>query len=186
MTAQRSSARVSARARTRHLTEAPVAEVGDTAISLAYEAGVSALRQQDTTLSNLRNRVTALLATAALVTSFGGGLGLGNANSADGPAFPVWAAVSLLIILFVIGVLFVLLQWPLRKWSYGLQPRLILDKATESRDIERIKRELAVDLGQAMEENADRIRLRFRFVQAAGVLLVAEVVIFVIGMVSIS
>jgi hypothetical protein len=161
--------------------------VGDTAISLAYDAGVSALRQQDTTLSNLRNRATGLFSTAALVTSFGGGLGLVNANLADGGAeFPAWAALALLIILIVIGVLFVLLQWPLKKWSYGPHPRLILDKATESTDIQRIKRELAVDLGQTMEENARRIRLRSRFLQASGVLLVAEVVIFVVGMVSVS
>jgi hypothetical protein len=186
LTAQRASARVAARARTRHPTEVPVPDVGDTAISLAYDAGLSALRQQDTTLSNLRNRATGLFSTAALVTSFGGGLGLINANMADGAEFPAWAVLALLIILIVIGVLFVLLQWPLKKWSYGPHPRLILDKATESTDIQRIKRELAVDLGQTMEQNANRIRLRSRFLQASVVLLVAEVVIFVVGMVSAS
>jgi hypothetical protein len=163
-----------------------VPEVGDTAISLAFDAGVSALRQQDTTLSNLRNRATGLLSTAALVTAFGGGLGLVNADSADVAQFPAWAAVAVLIILLLIGILFVLLQWPVKNWSFGLHPRLILDKATESSDVEHIKRELAVDLGRAMEKNAGRIRLRSRFLQAAGVLLVAEVVIFVIGVVTVS
>lgn len=168
------------------MTEAPAADVGDTAISLAYEAGVNGLRQQDTTLSNLRNRATGLFSTAALVTAIAGGLGLVLSASADGPEFPTWAVLALLIILLVIGVLFVLLQWPIKNWNLGLHPRLILDKATESTDIERIKRELAIDLGQAMEINAARIRLRSRLLQAAGVLLVADVVIFVIGMTSFS
>jgi hypothetical protein len=163
-----------------------VAHPGETAISLAYDAGVSALKQQDATLANLRNRATGVFSTAALVAVIGGGLGLIHLDPADGSVLPAWTAVVLLIILAIVGLLFVLIQWPVKNWSYGLHPRLILDRATESRDIERIKRELAIDLGEAMEENERRIRLGSRLLPAIGVLLVAEVVIFVIGMVTVS
>jgi hypothetical protein len=186
LTSQKAGTRIAARARTRHPTEAPVAHPGETAISLAYDAGVSALEQQDATLANLRNRATNVFSTAALVAAIGGGLGLIHLVPADGSVLPAWAAVALLIILIIVGVLFVLIQWPVKNWSNGLHPRLILDRATESRDIERIKRELAIDLGQAMEENERRIRLGSRLLPAIGVLLVAEVVLFVVGMVSVS
>src|SRR5918998_1535268 len=51
----------------------------DEALTLAYESTINALREQDSTLSNLRNRATGLLAAAAVGTSFTTALGLAGA-----------------------------------------------------------------------------------------------------------
>jgi hypothetical protein len=48
----------------------------DEALTLAYDSTINALREQDSTLSNLRNRATGLLAAAAVGTSFTTAFGL--------------------------------------------------------------------------------------------------------------
>src|SRR4051794_3473473 len=45
-------------------------------IKLAYEEARAALKEQDATLSNIRNRATGLLAAAAVGTSFAAAVGL--------------------------------------------------------------------------------------------------------------
>ena len=49
---------------------------GNESLEMAYDAGVAALKQQNDNLASLRNRSTGVLGAAALVTSFGGSLGL--------------------------------------------------------------------------------------------------------------
>ena len=45
-------------------------------IKLAYEEARAALKEQDATLSNIRDRATGLLAAAAVGTSFAASVGL--------------------------------------------------------------------------------------------------------------
>jgi hypothetical protein len=101
--------------------------VADDRLQLAYDAGVKALAQQDTTLSNLRNRTTALLTTAGLATSFAAGIGLINTNQSEGTVFPTWAAYTLLALLVVIGALSIFVLWPIKKFAFGPDSGIILN-----------------------------------------------------------
>src|SRR3954452_3505216 len=60
-------------------------------IKLAYEEARAALKEQDATLSNIRNRATGLLAAAAVGTSFAAAVGLLNTDPARGTVLPIWA-----------------------------------------------------------------------------------------------
>ncbi len=51
----------------------------DEVLTLAYDSTINALREQDSTISNLCNRATGLLAAAAVGTSFTTALGLAGA-----------------------------------------------------------------------------------------------------------
>ena len=53
---------------------------------LAYNASIDILKQQDSTLANMRNRASGLLATAALAASFSTSIGLFGAR-------PYWKQV---------------------------------------------------------------------------------------------
>lgn len=100
----------------------------DNRLQLAYDAGVKALAQQDTTLSNLRNRTTALLTTAGLATSFAAGIGLIKTSPSMGVIFPTWAAYTLLALLVLIGALSIFVLWPVKKFAFGPDSGKILDR----------------------------------------------------------
>jgi len=63
-------------------------------IKLAYEEARAALKEQDATLSNIRNRATGLLAAAAVGTSFAASVGLlcSTPTLQETPAWPMWAS----------------------------------------------------------------------------------------------
>src|ERR1700722_3746323 len=84
----------------------------DERLQIAYDAGAKFLAQQDTTVSNLRNRTTALLSSAAVATSFAAGLGLINTDPTKGAVFPHWAAYAMLGLLIGIGSLSLFILWP--------------------------------------------------------------------------
>lgn len=68
----------------------------DEVIRLAYDEARAALREQDATLANVRNRATGLLAAAAVGTSFGAAVGLLKTDPSRGYLFPRWAMWALL------------------------------------------------------------------------------------------
>jgi len=57
-------------------------------IKLAYEEARAGLKEQDSTLSNIRNRATGLLAAAAVATSFAAAVGLLNTDPGRGAVLP--------------------------------------------------------------------------------------------------
>ncbi|MFJ4722376.1 hypothetical protein [Streptomyces luteogriseus] len=81
-------------------------------ITLAYEAATEALKAQNHTLTNLRNRAAGLLASAALVTSFASTLGLTGRLSVEGRALPIWEVITLMALLILIGGLSMAVMWP--------------------------------------------------------------------------
>lgn len=149
--------------------------MNDKRLELAVNAGLANLKQQDTTFGNLRNRSAGVLTTAALVTTFAGGLGL-----IEKSRIPRWAALALLVVLVLIGVLVVAVQWPARVWSFGLDPGLILERVDSGYDEDGLHRYLARELKTAMSSNDKIIHKRGILYRIAAGLLMVEVVILAI------
>lgn len=154
----------------------------DVRLEMACDAGVSALKQQDATLGNVRNRATGILGVAALVTTFGGGIGLINTDPKSGPVFPSWAAISLLMVLLSIGILVMSVQWPVQRWSHGLHPILLLEKIDRGDELDLLRRDLVVELGNAMKSNRAVIVRCTRLYRLAAALLLVEVLVLGAGL----
>jgi hypothetical protein len=149
-------------------------------IRLAYDEARSALREQDTTLSNVRNRATALLAAAAVGTSFSATAGLLNTDRGRGQVFPEWAAWALLasVILMAIGVMGVL--WPVPTWSFGPSPRALLGRATE--DVDVVLQAAIEGMALAIASNDRLLKQRVAVYRATVVVLMLEIGLLVVAL----
>lgn len=154
--------------------------MADKRLEIASDAGVATLKRQGETLNSLRNRASAVLSVAALVISVGGGIGLVKAGASSGTAVPRWAGFSLLAVVVIIGILVVVVQWPVRKWAYGLSPGPVFELAKE-RDEDELRRALILLMVDAAKENEVVLSRRSKYYQIATALLVAEVFIFMLA-----
>ncbi len=147
---------------------------GDDRLQLAYEAGQAALAQQDATLGNVRNRTTGLLTTAGLATSFAAGIGLINTDPTKGVVFPVWAAITLLCQFAAIGIISVVVLWPVQ-FGFGPDSALILNMHDKNNGTDEILRFVTKELTDWRGKNARKIALRMKAFEAGCALLVAEI-----------
>ncbi len=149
-------------------------------IRLAYDEARTALREQDTTLANVRNRATALLAAAAVGTSFSATAGLLNTDPGRGHAFPEWAAWALLvvIVLIAIGVMGVL--WPVPAWTFGPSPRALLGRATEEVDV--VLYAAVEGMVLAIASNDRLLRQRVAVYRATVMVLMLEIGLLVVAL----
>jgi hypothetical protein len=161
---------------------APTNPGEDKRLELAYDAVVKRLAQQDTTLGNLRTRATALLSTAALVTSFSATLGLINTDPNKGPLLPRWAALALLGLLVVIAVCSVLIYWPVPGWGFGPSGAKIMERMELGQDVDAVRRYVTNELVAARDGNENTITRRARAYQWGVVALVVEVIVLVVGL----
>lgn len=152
--------------------------MSDKRLELAVEQGVDILKIQDTTLGNVRNRAAGTLAAASLVTSIAAGLAVKQNSTLS---VPKWTVLSLLGILVVIGISTVGVQWSVKRWGFGLDPRLILKRVDEGDDEDALSRYLIGQLIEAMKRNDGAINFRLKLYRLAATLLVAEVAVFAIG-----
>src|SRR5215469_5719554 len=163
-----------------HISPALVTEsaVSDKRLEFAVEQGVEILKIQDTTLGNVRNRAAGTLAAASLVTSIAAGLAVKQNSTLS---VPRWTVVTLLVILVIIGISTVGVQWSVKRWGFGLDPRLIVKRIDEGCDEDALSRYLIDELIEAMKRNDEAIKLRLKLYRLAATLLVAEVAVFAIG-----
>lgn len=159
------------------LNRGSVSGMNDKRLETAVDAGVAILKQQDATLRSLRNRAIGILTTAALVTAFAGSLGLIGKEQ-----FPRWAALLLLAVLVVLGALAIIIQWPIKRWAFGLDPRIILDRIGHGDDEDALYRYLAAELNTAIFENEHIIHSRGIAFRITGGLLIIEVIILAISL----
>lgn len=144
-------------------------------IKFAYDAAVNDLTRQDTTLGNLRNRSSAVLTIAALITSFAAGIGFIQTDPTKGSTFPNWAAITLLGLLAVIVVANVIIMWPI-DFDFGPDPHAFLRTCKNPAD-GPIDRELIVELIASSGLNSKKINDRVKLFQLAVFLLGVEVVV---------
>jgi hypothetical protein len=154
--------------------------VSDSRLELAYDACVNLLSVQDGTLANLQNRATGLLSVAALAPTFSTGVGLINRDPAKGPIFPEWASLLLLAILVAMGVLSMIVLWPVQsRWGYGIDPRVVLQKVQQEKTEDEIRQEITLEVVSALEENQKEIDLRSVCYRWGAGLLVIEIMVLV-------
>jgi len=153
----------------------------DERLQIAYDAAAKFLAQQDTTLSNLRNRTTALVSSAAVATSFAAGLGLINTDPTKGALFPHWAAYAMLVTLLAIGGLSLFILWPVKQFVFGPQSEVILADIRDSKSADEILARSIDQMNEGHERNASGIGSRMRAFRAAAPLLIAEVVVLILS-----
>jgi hypothetical protein len=154
--------------------------VANEVLKLAYEAAGDALKQQDSTLGNLRTRATGLLAAAAVGTSFVASVGLYKSQPGS-QTLPTWAEWSLLALTILIGASVMLTLWPTNSWNFGANPPALL--ASRAADIDDVYAHAAQAMVTGAEANDAMLRRRFlayRFGVAALILQVATLVLGVL------
>jgi hypothetical protein len=157
----------------------PTVPDGDTdkRLELAYDAGQKQLAMQDTTLGNVRTRANNLLAVAALFTSFAAGLGLINADKTKGPVISPCAAIALLIIVLLLGIMVIYVIWPVNGWVFVPSAAKIMDKYNEGADEEAIRKYVIQKMIEGGKKNDEALRDKQLMFRVAVILLVLEIVL---------
>lgn len=106
-------------------------------IRLAYDEARAALKEQDATLSNVRNRATGLLAAATVGTSLAASVGLLNTDVAHEAVLPAWAGWAIVGLVVSIGIGVMAVLWPSSAWSFGPDAAMLLSKADADGDAVR-------------------------------------------------
>ncbi|MEV7526181.1 hypothetical protein [Streptomyces sp. NPDC091371] len=155
-------------------TTTAVAGSPDGKYTLAYEAALLALTQQDATLANLRNRATGLFTVAAFITSFSSAIGL----ISEERSLSTGVVVGLVVAMAVIGVCAMVVLWPDDDWRFGPSPALLL-KA--SGDEPSIRHRATLGMITASEKNERTLKRRANWYRAGVVVLLVETMLVVAG-----
>lgn len=153
----------------------------DDVVRLAYDEARAALREQDATLGNVRNRATGLLGAAAVGTSFAAGVGLLNTDPGRGPVFPAWGGWGLLLLVVLVGAGVMVVLWPAPHWQFGPNARRLLDSA--GGDVDKVFAAATTAMIAASASNDRQLRLRMNAYRAAVVMLTAEVALLILIMI---
>jgi hypothetical protein len=150
--------------------------MGNEVIKLAYEEARAALKEQDATLANVRNRAAGLLAAASVVTSLAAAVGLLNVDPDRGPTFPTWAGWALVGLMVLIGAGVMAVLWPSQAWDFGPSPEIILANA-EGDDIDAVRGTATEAMLLASKSNDRKLTWRVHAYQATVLVLLLEVVL---------
>ncbi|MEU7514527.1 hypothetical protein AB0B13_21440 [Streptomyces sp. NPDC042898] len=143
---------------------------------VAYEATMNLFSAQERTVGNYRTRATGIFATAAFIVSFSSSVGLVGNDSGKGTVFPFWAAITLLSVVVVQGVLVMLVLWP-RVLSYGHEITGLIHPRVEDAQRRPIDTKLVEDLLADLGKNREQIVRISRLYQGATFLLLVEVAV---------
>lgn len=154
----------------------------DTRLALAYAAGEQQLAALTSSMESLRTRANNILAATALFVSFAAGIGLLNTDPSKGAVLPTPAKALLLGLIVAVGVLSLLVAWPVKEWVYTTSAAKIL-KRRESGDDEDAIRKFVIEAmiagARANRKKLDRKQSAFRW---ATILLVAEIAVLAIAL----
>jgi hypothetical protein len=156
----------------------------DALYELAYRAAVDILKQQDGTLSNMRNRASGLLATAVLAASFSTSVGLLGSGSAGNKTIAHQYGWVLLATVISIGIMSSIVAWPVRRWGYGPDPKRLLEAIEKENLIAgQLYREFTLLLVQASARNHRELAYRVRCYQVGTLLLVMEIGVIILAII---
>jgi hypothetical protein len=152
--------------------------MADEVSRLAYDEARAALREQDATLSNVRNRATGLLAAVAVGTSFSATAGLLNTDPGRGRIFPAWAGwvLFLTVVLIAAGVLVVL--WPTPAWNFGPSPAKLVEMAGQN--VEEVLVAATHGMITAIASNDRLLAQRVTAYRATVLVLMVEIALLVV------
>ncbi|GAA3161610.1 hypothetical protein GCM10010531_11610 [Blastococcus jejuensis] len=155
--------------------------MADEVLKLAYDEARSALREQDTTLSNIRNRATGLLAAAVVGTSFSATAGLLNTDPGRGRTFPEWAAWLLLIVIILIAVGVMAVLWPIRAWTFGPSPSALATRVDDG--VDAVLRAAIEGMASAIASNGRLLEQRVAVYRATVLVLMLEIGLLVVALI---
>lgn len=129
---------------------------------------------------DLRTRAGALVATAAITTSFFGG----QALAGRGIGLADWMAIACFVLL---GFAVLLILWPRRDWSFSMAPGAFIATYLEPADGEpleshQIERDLALHMGRSAAFNRRQLQRLMTIFRFGALLLVAEVLAWVLAL----
>ncbi|MGK5112741.1 MULTISPECIES: hypothetical protein [unclassified Geodermatophilus] len=153
----------------------------DEVAQLAYGEARAALREQDATLANLRNRATALLAAAAVGTSFAAAVGLLNTDPDRGRVFPLWAGWTLLVLVVLVGAGVMVVLWPAPGWKFGPSPDKLLGSV--GTDLGGVLRAATTAMIAAVGSNDGLLKRRMDAYRVSVIMLMAQVALLVLIMI---
>jgi hypothetical protein len=154
--------------------------MADEVLQLAYDEARAALREQDATLSNVRNRATGLLAAAVVGTSFSATAGLLNTDPGRGRTFPGWAAWALLVVIVLIAVGVMAVLWPARAWTFGPSPNGLAARAPDG--IDAVLRAGIAGMTTAIASNSRLLEQRMAVYRATVLVLLIQIGLLVVAL----
>ena len=154
--------------------------------AFGYDEAVRNISDQASVLEALRGRAGTLLSTAALATSFLGGLTLVAPAISEAGVFRgariggwAWAAI---IAFGVIAVLTFSILWPWT-WRFTMDPVFFVTEAkARGLDVDELKWQLAEYHEQNWASNDNRLKWLYRAFQVGIIVLVAEIVFWVLDL----
>jgi hypothetical protein len=149
--------------------------------SVAYREARRGLEDQERSVVELRTRAGALVAAAAITTSFFGGQTLPGRSigAAD------WVAIGSFMSL---GFAVLLILWPRRDLAFALAPDEFIATYLEPADgeplqLHLIERDLALHMGSSTDLNRRQLRRLTTVFRLGAILLVLEVLAWVVALV---
>lgn len=143
---------------------------------LAFQEGLRAITQQQAVLDGLHRRAGTLLAVASIVTSFLGGLALGD----GGLTGLGWLAIGFFL---VAAALVVYMLLPKDDWYFAPRPSIIIRAYVEddpSAPLWAMHKQLAEHLESDFIANQKSMKRLFAVYQLANIALAGEVAAWVI------
>jgi hypothetical protein len=148
--------------------------------ALAYREARMGLEDQEGSVVELRTRAGALIAAAAITTSFFGGTTL-ERHTINAAA---WIAIGCFVL---VGFAVLLVLWPRRDWEFSLAPDQFIATYLEPPEgkplaLHLIERDLALHMGRSAELNRRQLRTLMGVFRFGAVLLMVEVLAWVVAL----
>jgi hypothetical protein len=144
---------------------------------IAYDEAVRALSQQQSMIDSLRTRAGLLLSAAAITTSFLGAQALNDGQS----SLMTWLALASFVGLSIVALA---ILWP-HRLEFTANPANVIESYIETEEplsVAEIHRDLSLHMHASYADNlAGQKQLALRF-RVAGVLLTAEVVLWIVDL----
>jgi hypothetical protein len=154
-----------------------------TGYALAYREARRGLEDQERSVVELRARAGALIAAAAITTSFFGGQTLTRHDV----GVAGWVAIGCFVLL---GFAVLVMLWPREDWEFSLAPADFVATYLEPTDGEAlelhlIERDLALHMGRSAKLNRDQLNTLVRVFRLGALLLVIEVLAWVVALAAV-
>jgi hypothetical protein len=150
----------------------------DERAKLAYEAEIRSLDMQASSLDALRTRAGTLFAVTSLVASF---LGSQTLRAKGLHSWPIWVAVAALA---ASCLLTLLVLWPWHWWQARIDGKWVLEHWVDQKaySIDGLYRRLTKSSSEKYEANHNSIVRLERIYQAAGLLVLVQIIAWLIAL----
>ncbi|HST40933.1 MAG TPA: hypothetical protein VLK58_15560 [Conexibacter sp.] len=149
---------------------------------LAFDEARRALEDQERAVAELRTRAGALIAAAAITTSFFGS----QMTTVEGFGAPAWLAIASFVAL---GFTVLAILWPRHDWEFSMSASDVISTYLEPAEappmaLHMIHRDLALHMDRSGRQNRQQLRRLMIVFRVGAVLLIIEVVAWVVALIA--